>query len=213
MNRMKKIFMILTVVYLVPIIFGVLMYSKLPDMMPIHWDINGEIDNYISKHIFVFVFPIVGYLFNVFLVYITEKNINIKDKKSMSKVINLLYLILPFIVLGAMSFTYSAALGYNINIEKVVLIPIGIIFILIGNYLPKTRVNGVIGVRIPTTLKSEENWKITHRLAGRLYIIAGLLIILYSIFLDNVYKVIALLVTVVIVSVIPIIYSIVKRGV
>ncbi len=211
MSKMKKIFIILTLLYLVPIIFGVIMYAKLPNMMPIHWNVNGEINGYISKHIFVFAFPIVGYLFNVFLVYITEKNI--KDKKSMSKMINLLYFILPFIVLGAMSFTYSAALGYNINIERVVFIPVGIIFILIGNYLPKTRANGVIGIRIPTTLKSEENWRITHRFAGRLYIVAGVLIMLYSIFLDNEYKVIVSLATVVIVSVVPMIYSIINRGV
>ncbi len=211
MSKMKKIVIILTLLYVVPIIFGVVMYNKLPDNVPIHWNVNGEIDNYTSKHIFVFVFPIVGYLFNVFLVYITEKNI--KDKQSMSKIVHLFYYILPFILIGAMTFTYAASLGYDFNIEKVVFIPIGIIFILIGNYLPKTRPNAVIGIRIPSTIKSEENWKATHRLAGRLYIVAGLLLMSYSVFLHNDYKVVASLVTIIIISVIPMIYSIMKRGV
>lgn len=66
------------------------------------------------------------------------------------------------------------ALGYSLNIFSIILSGIGILFVIIGNYLPKTRFNYVLGVRNPWTLSDERVWDKTHRVAGPLFMCLGL---------------------------------------
>ena len=71
----------------------------------------------------------------------------------------------------------ARALHYPLDIPKLVLAASGVLFIVIGNYLPKTRYNYVMGIRSPWTLSSEEVWDRTHRLAGPLHVLLGLAVL------------------------------------
>jgi uncharacterized membrane protein len=75
-------------------------------------------------------------------------------------------------------------LGYNLPIEKIVPLGVGLLFIILGNYMPKVKKNWFVGIRTPWTLASEEVWNKTHRLGGKIFILAGLLMIL-GIWLPN----------------------------
>ncbi len=70
----------------------------------------------------------------------------------------------------------AAALGTDVDISRVVLIGIGFLFLVIGNYLPKVRPNYLMGIRTPWTLASDLSWTRTHRLGGRLFVIEGVVL-------------------------------------
>ena len=79
-------------------------------------------------------------------------------------------------------------------------------FILIGNYLPKCKQNHTIGIKIPWTLNSEENWNATHRFSGKVWVICGILI-LFSIFLPTNFAAYAMIAVAAVMVALPIIYS------
>ena len=75
---------------------------------------------------------------------------------------------------------YPVNLGYKLDITLFSELLLGLLFIIIGNFLPKARQNYTIGIKIPWTLANEENWNRTHRLAGYLWMICGILMVLIS---------------------------------
>jgi len=93
--------------------------------------------------------------------------------------------LLPAITIVTQLTILAYALGYQVNVPKPIFILIGIMFIFIGNYLPKTQPNYTIGLKLPWTLHSDYNWQKTHRLAGILWIIGGLLIVVGAFFLST----------------------------
>lgn len=75
------------------------------------------------------------------------------------------------------AFTYASAFNIEFNIGSICIAFMGLLFIIIGNYMPKTKQNYTIGLKIPWTLNDEANWNATHRFAGRLWVIGGILIL------------------------------------
>ena len=89
-----------------------------------------------------------------------------------------MFWIAPVISLFGMGSTYASALGQPPRIDRLAMLLLGIVFTIIGNYLPKCRQNYTIGIKIVWTLSDEENWNATHRLAGKLWTAGGLLLLL-----------------------------------
>ena len=77
---------------------------------------------------------------------------------------------------------YSAAMGKGIRMETFVSVSLGLLFVAIGNYLPKCQQNYTVGFKLPWTLHSEENWNRTHRLAGRLWVTGGFIMMILGFF-------------------------------
>ncbi|MCY9023192.1 SdpI family protein, partial [Priestia megaterium] len=102
--------------------------------------------------------------------------------------------------------TILQGLGYNVPMSYIVPIVVGIIFIIIGNYLQRVRSNYFMGIRTPWTLSNETVWKKTHRLSGKLFFIGGLLIFI-SAFLPDGYKSMVMWVSIVLCVAIPYLYS------
>ena len=97
---------------------------------------------------------------------------------------NIVLWICPVVSLFASAMVYSYALGYAINVSRAGTFLTGILFVVIGNYLPKCRHNYTVGIRLPWTLDNEDNWNHTHRFAGYVWIIAGVVTLL-SVFLSH----------------------------
>lgn len=100
---------------------------------------------------------------------------------------------------------YGESLGYSMMTGLLGQIFMGVVMIVIGNYLPKTRRNYTIGIRIPWTLENDENWRKTHRLAGKIWVLGGLLLFLNAFVQLYVYWVFFLILLLVIM--IPCVYS------
>lgn len=166
------------IVLLSPMIFGMIVWNKLPESMPIHWGVNGEADRWSSKPFAVFVLPLLILAIHGICIFASRKDF--RDKKQSPKVMGLVLWICPLLSVMANSLTYAISLGKEINVLFVVSLTMGALFVLIGNYLPKCQQNRTVGIRIIWTLKNEANWNATHRFAGKVWVIGGLLLMASS---------------------------------
>ena len=174
-----KLNIILSCIILVaPMIFGMIVWNKLPESMPIHWGVNGEADRWSSKPFAVFVLPLLILAIHGVCIFASRKDF--RNKKQSPKVMGLVLWICPLLSVMANSLTYAVALGKEINVLFVVSLTMGALFVLIGNYLPKCQQNRMVGIRIIWTLKNEANWNATHRFAGKVWVIGGLLLMASS---------------------------------
>ncbi len=165
---------ITSLITLIPIFIGLILWDKLPDQVPVHWNINGDVDDYTSKTQAVFLMPLVLVAFHWICVVGTSldpKKQNINDK-----MFTLVLWIIPVISLLCNSIVYATALGHKINVEIIMPLFMGALFIVIGNYFPKCKQSYTVGIKIPWTLNDEENWNKTHRMAGFLWVIGGIVI-------------------------------------
>lgn len=175
-----KLLIITSVIILLPIAAGLILWNQLPESMPSHWNFQGEIDGYSSKAFVVFGLPLMMLAFQWLCVLAT--NADPKKSNHPEKVLHLVFWLIPIITVGMSIATYLAALGQNIRMEVIMPIVLGFVFVIVGNYLPKCKQNYTIGIKIPWTLNSEENWNKTHRFAGILWVIGGIIIMCTSFF-------------------------------
>lgn len=165
---------ITSLITLIPIVIGLILWDKLPAQVPVHWNINGDVDYYTTKTQAVFVMPLVLVAFHWICVVGTSldpKKQNINDK-----MFTLVLWIIPVISLLCNSMVYATALGHKINVEIIMPLFMGALFVVIGNYFPKCKQSYTVGIKIPWTLNDEENWNKTHRMAGFLWVIGGIVI-------------------------------------
>ncbi|MBQ3523379.1 MAG: SdpI family protein [Clostridia bacterium] len=165
---------ITSLIILIPIVIGLILWDKLPDQVPVHWNINGEVDGFATKAQAVFLMPLVLVAFQWICVLGTSldpKKQNINDK-----MVTLVLWIIPIISLLCNSMVYATALGNKVNVEIIMPLFMGALFVVIGNYLPKCKQSYTVGIKLPWTLDNEENWNKTHRLAGFLWVIGGVII-------------------------------------
>ena len=212
MKTNKKTLILTSVVMLLPILIGILLWNKLPDSMAIHFNFDNEADGYREKWFAVIIVPFI--LLAVHLIMAMIIAADPRKKNISSKVYGINIWILPSLSLALTVVIYVYNLGIHFNISLFIGIFIGITYIIVGNYLPKTRQNYTIGFKLPWTYANEENWNKTNRLAGVINIIIGILIIINAAMgLFNIFY--SLLVAVLIGSLIPLGYSYflhVKKG-
>ena len=175
-----KLLIITSIVILLPIVAGVILWNRLPEQMPSHWNAAGEIDGWSSKWFSVFVMPLLMLAFQWICVWGTSADP--KKSNHSDKVVQLVLWMIPVISTVLHVIIYAVALGGAVQVDMVLPVMIGLIFAVVGNYIPKCKQNYTIGIKIPWTLNSEENWNKTHRFAGWLWTVCGLVIMLTGFF-------------------------------
>lgn len=176
--KSKKTLIITSLICLLPMLVGALVYSRLPEQVATHFDLQGNPDGWSSRAFAVFGLP--GILLAVNLLIPFALQADPKHKNMSGALVNIVVWTVPVVSLLCSGLTLGRALGYDLRIEVVLPVFMGVLFILIGNYLPKTKQSYTMGIKLPWTLASEENWNRTHRLAGFLWVIAGLYFIVMS---------------------------------
>ena len=176
MTKKHKIKLIISsLLILLPSLFGLLTWNHLPTQMAIHWNFSGRADGLTSRWVVVLLFPLI--LLAVHWLCLWISSLELRHTVQSPKVVGMVFWILPVISIYTGAVVYAAALGMTLSISFVLPF-LGISFILIGNYLPKCKQNRTIGIKLPWTYSSEENWNRTHRLGGRLWVVGGLLFLL-----------------------------------
>ena len=160
---------------LLPLAAGLLLWNRLPEQLPMHWNAAGEIDGWGSRLMVVCAEPL--FLLVIHWVCVVACLIDPKNKGQNRKALGLVLWICPAISILCGGLMYAFALGYEVNIGFWLMLLIGVVFIVAGNYLPKSRQNYTVGIKIPWTLSDVENWNATHRFAGRLWMAAGVVIL------------------------------------
>lgn len=180
LKKNKTILIVTTIVMFLPIIVGLAMWNILPDEIVTHWGVNGAPDSWSSKTFAIFGIPLFMLVIHWICVLVTAFFANCENVGK--KAIHLVFWICPVMSIVCMSMVYAEALGIGISVEIFMPLFIGILFIIVGNYMPKCKRNYVIGVKLPWTVKSDENWYKTHRLAGIIWVTGGFITIITALF-------------------------------
>lgn len=201
-NKLK--IAVASVVTVLPMLFGLIMWNKLPDVFTIHWAADGTPDGFASKAVGVFLMPAVLVLLFWLCLIITAKDP--KNKNQSPKAITMVIWVVPAISVIMGVLVYGTALGFDINVSTLMCLLVGFMAITVGNYLPKCKQNYTIGIKIAWTLNSEENWNATHRFAGKVWFICGIFILVCA-FLPSIIAAACMLAILVIMVALPFIYS------
>lgn len=163
------------IILVITLIASFYFYANFPDRVPTHWNIAGEVDGWSSRWLGAFLIPtiITGmYFLFLGLPYLDPK----KDRYAeFAKVYHIFKTAIILLMALIYFITGLNALGYKVSVEFWIPLLIGILFIIMGSYMPKIKPNWFMGIRTPWTLSSEEVWNKTHRLGGKIFIIGGLL--------------------------------------
>ena len=200
-KQYKKTLIITSLILLIPMIVGLLLWNQLPNPIPTQWGINGEVDGWSSKPFAVFGLPILMLVMQ--WVCVLASTADPKYKNYNPKMLRLVLWICPAISLIVNGMVYAAALGYELPIETIMPLLVGAMFVVIGNWLPKCEQTYTMGIKLPWTFASEANWNATHRFGGKVWFFGGIVTILTS-FLGSFWLLMVILAAMVI---LPTIYS------
>lgn len=164
---------------LVPGCWLALVWNRLPDVVALHFNASGQPDRWGSKReliamtIFLTLLNAGVYLLMKNIYRIDPKRYAAENKERLGKIA---YALVVFITLLQCLILYSTQAGSLRMTASMILSATGILFAVIGNYMPNLRPNYFAGLRLPWTLESEDNWRKTHALMGKLWFAGGLLI-------------------------------------
>lgn len=169
-----------SLITLSPIVIGLILWEKLPEQIATHFGTNGEADGFSSKAFAVFGLPLV--MLAIHLLGILATKADPKHSNITYKNFRIVLWIAPLlsVVLCALCFAYS--INNTVPVVTVLIIFMGVLFTVTGNLMPKVKQNYSIGIKIPPTLNDKENWYKTHRFAGKLWVLGGVVICLTAVF-------------------------------
>ncbi len=204
LKQYKSQIIISSIITILPIIVGLCLWNKLPEQLPTHWNGSGKIDGYSSKPFAVFFIPLFLLAMQWVCIFFTTQDP--KNKGQNAKAMSIIFWIIPVVSVVCFIAIYSASLGKEIGAETIMPALISVLFIILGNYFPKINQNTTLGIKVPWTLNDEENWNKTHRFAGKLWVIGGI-IMLASAFLPSPVSMTIFFAVIVVLAVVPMIYS------
>lgn len=179
-KRNKGTLVLTTLIMILPMVIGLIVWNKLPEQVPMHWNAVGEVDGWGSRAMLVFALPLFTVVLQLCCVLATSLDKNSKGIKG--KMEQLVLWICPFISLLVHTLIYTKILGCDLAVQVIMPLVLGSMFMVIGNLLPKCKRNYTIGIKVPWALKDDENWNKTHRLAGKLWVLGGAVMVVTSVF-------------------------------
>lgn len=165
-----------------PFAYLAYLWPHLPTQVPIHWNMQGEIDRYANKIQLIMLpimLPLLNYLLLLFIPFLDpKKKLKQNDRKYQS-----IKILMVTLMSALCLYILSAAKQASLSHPNAVVLLIGVVYMVLGNYLATLKANYFIGIRTPWTLEDEQVWKDTHRMAGPLWFGGGMATVLASILL------------------------------
>jgi uncharacterized membrane protein len=206
---MKSKIPVVLILILVPFAYAYYLYPSLPYRIPTHFNASGEADVWGHKSS-IFLLPSIMGVTSI-IVYFILSNIKKLDPKRYASVDDKMYkqlalYVVVFLSLLSLLITYASA-HEGVKIEKLLFPFLGLAFAGFGVYMPKIKQNYFAGFRLPWTLESEANWTATHRLAGKIWTVGGLLQFLSGLILQGELVFIFFISIIIFMVIIPTVYS------
>ena len=201
---------IVWIIFLLPVAYLAITWNTIPDTVPLHYDMKGDVDKYGSKKELLLLAGILT-LVNILVYFLLSNIYRIDPKKyaaeNKDRLHRLAFAVSIFISGILCVIIYSTthpAKGFNM---RLVFAGVGLLFCIIGNYMSNLKPNYFAGFRLPWTLESESNWRKTHHLGGKLWFVGGLVIAIVSLFVSE-KKLYAVFISLtMVITLIPVIYS------
>ncbi|CAI2769341.1 SdpI family protein [Flavobacterium collinsii] len=173
--ELKKELPIIGIV-MIPYVYLAFIWNSLPERVPIHWNMNGQIDRWGSKPfliVLVFLLPVLTYaIMSSAALLDPKKRLSLMGKKFYQ----LKFFMVLFMSLLAL-FLLHVTKNQSVSNPNLIYVLAGILIMVLGNYFKVIQPNYFIGIRTPWTLESQEVWKATHAFAGKLWFVGGIIII------------------------------------
>ncbi len=205
---MKKLILrdwLMLIIIIAPLPFIGFAWNSFPEEVPVHFNLSGEPDRYEHKSIGLFILPALNFILYLFLhvlPMIRPKNndfLLLEDRYRSIRMIAHVLLTFVFFLFAIFS------LGYSFDLTLVLTYGLLLMLLLIGNYMSNIRLNYFVGIRTPWTLSNEIIWKKTHRFTAKLWVFSSLGMMMILPFIPGV--LIGFIAFVLIISIIPIVYS------
>ncbi len=196
-------------IVLAPFVYLGVIWNSLPERVPIHWNINGQIDDWGNKSfLIVLVFMLPGLMY---LITIAAAKFDPKKRISLmgSKFYQLKFFLVLIMSLLALFIIYISK-NQTFSNPNLMYVLIGVLLMALGNYFKVIQPNYFIGIRTPWTLENSEVWKATHVFAGKLWFGGGLIIILGALIFSGPIFAKAFIAIGVVLAFVPIAYSFIK---
>ncbi len=172
LKKYRKTLIITTLVMLIPVLVGLLLWNRLPEQVPTHFNAAGEADGFSSRAFAVFGLPAV-LLGLHWLCALGSLKADPKAENLDTRMMNLVLWICPAVSLVMLVVVYGTALGVEAPVALIIPLLVGLMMVIIGNWLPKCKQTYTMGIKLPWTLADEDNWNRTHRFAGPIWVIGG----------------------------------------
>jgi uncharacterized membrane protein len=197
-------------VAIAPLIYLAVIWQQLPEQVPMHFDWKGNPDRYGNKtELLIMILVLAAMSAGMFLLLSNIYKIDPKkyaaDNKDRLKSIG--FCVGVFLSALSCFILYSTVKGsFELGIHYI-FAAVGILFSFLGNYMHTIKPNYFAGIRVPWTLNNEENWRKTHLLAGKLWFAGGLVLAALCLILPDTIAMILFFLAVMILVIIPVIYS------
>ena len=166
-NNNTPVVVITSIICILPIILSLVVFNDLPEQIAVHWNNAGEPDVHFPKAIAAFGLPLIFFVINL---YSKIRLLNDPKRTDTTNVLQFLSVwAIPFLSTVLVPVTLFISMGTNIPLTLITPVLVGVVLIVYGNYLPKSKQNYTIGIKLPWTLHNADNWNKTHRMAGYLY--------------------------------------------
>lgn len=191
------------IIMAVPVFLGLWFYRELPDPMATHFNLNGIPDGFSSKWMGAVGMPLSMLAVYGLMIWMTKAD---PKRKNHGNVMALMRIVFPVFMVVVQGLALAYNLGHAVNINGWMTVAMGLLFLYIGNYLPKLKRNYTMGIKTPWTLEDDEVWDKTHRLGGYLWMLGGVGMIGIGL-LGSGGKLWYALVALAIITVVPVIYA------
>ena len=151
---------------------------------PIHWNLMGEPDGFAPGWLSVMLPALIGTAVLGFIAWIS-RTISEQDLQAGRAGIERGATIILLVMAVVSLVIILNAMGQELHVPKIVALLIGAVLIALGDILPKSQPNSVSGIRLPHTLNNVDVWRITHRWAGRFFVVSGMILILFAVFVQQ----------------------------
>ena len=208
MDRLIK--KIVWLVIAAPAVYLAIVWNQLPEKVALHSNLKGEIDRYGDRSELVTMTAIMiainalVYLIVVNIYRIDPKKYAAENRERLQKIA---ISVVAFMSAILCVIIYSSMTGNMKFSSSLILAGVGVLFSIIGNYLPNLKPNYFAGLRLPWTLENPENWRKTHALAGKMWFIGGIIIAIVCILTPPVFAFSFFFSVMLIITIIPSVYS------
>ena len=204
LKQHKRLWFVTAALTLAPMLAGLILWNHLPETMATHWGADGVADGWSGRGFAVFGLPLILLAVHCLCLLITA--IDNRNKNQSQKALAMAFWIMPVTSWFSCGTVYYTATGRGLELMGLVPAFMGVVFAIMGNYMPKVKQNRTLGIKIPWTLANEENWNKTHRYCGRIWVVGGLILI-FSIFLPENWAVSLMIPVLAVITLAPILYS------
>lgn len=183
-----------------------MLYNRLPAIVPTHWDMHGNVNGTMPKFPGAFLPSLIAIVLWVSLPLLRQIDPRRASYEKFDATFFLVINVVSLMMALLQGLILSIALGARVDMVRAMLFGTGLMFVVLGNYLPRIRSNWWMGIRTPWTLDNEEVWRRTHRFGGRMFVAGGIVTMLSVILPKEAASTIAVI-AMIIAGLVPVVYS------